>query len=95
MSAIARTPGGVILTVRVVPRSSRNRADGLLGEAIKIRLQAPPVEGRANEALVAFLAAALGVPRRNIVLLAGAASRNKRVRVTGTSEADARAALGL
>lgn len=95
MSAIAQTPEGVVLTVRVVPRASRNRVDGLLGDALKIRLQAPPVEGRANEALVDFLAATLGVPRRTVTLLAGSASRHKRLLVTGAREAAVRAALGL
>jgi uncharacterized protein len=56
------------------------------GDAILIRLNAPPVDGAANEALIAFLSDALGVPRRNIRLIAGEKSRDKRVRIEGISQ---------
>lgn len=95
MGAISQTAGGILLTVRVVPRSSRSRVDGLVGDALKVRLQAPPVDGRANAALVDFMAEALGVPRRAISLAAGLTGRTKRLRVEGITEAAARAALGL
>ena len=58
-----------------------------------IRLSAPPVEGAANEALVAFLSDALGIPRRDITIVAGEKSRDKRVRVDGLDEAAARERL--
>ena len=74
---------GVTLSIRVTPRSSRNRVDGPVGDALKIRLNAPPVEGKANEALVEFLSETLGLPRRAIRLEAGAQARLKRVRVMG------------
>jgi uncharacterized protein (TIGR00251 family) len=67
--------------------------DGLRGNAVLIRLAAPPVEGAANEALVAFLSAALGVPRRSIAIVSGEKSRDKRVRIEGLDEAAARERL--
>jgi len=59
--------------------------DGLRGDAVLIRLAAPPVEGAANEALIAFLSEALGVPRRSIAIVSGEKSRDKRVRIEGGS----------
>ena len=56
MSWITKKENGLVLTLRVVPRSSKNKIDGLLGEALKVRIQAPPVEGKANAYLLKFLA---------------------------------------
>ncbi len=67
--------------------------DGTRGGAILIRLAAPPVDGAANDALIAFLAEALAVPRRNISIVSGGKSRDKRVAVDGLDEAAARARL--
>lgn len=75
-----------VLNVRVIPRSPRSRVDGTRGDAILIRLAAPPVEGAANDALIAFLSEALDLPRRDITLVSGEKSRDKRVRVTGLDE---------
>jgi uncharacterized protein len=72
-----------VIAVRVIPRSPRTRIDGMRGDAFLIRLAAPPVEGAANEALVAFLAEHLDLPRRNIRIVSGDRSRDKRVAVTG------------
>jgi len=74
----------------VIPRAPRSRVDGLRGDAVLIRLAAPPVEGAANEALIAFLSEALGVPRRSIAIVSGEKSRDKRVRIEGLDEAAAR-----
>jgi uncharacterized protein len=73
----------VVLTVQVVPRSSRNEMVGIHGDALRIRLRAPPVEGAANAALIAFLAETLGVRQRQVEILAGHTSRRKRVQVSG------------
>jgi uncharacterized protein (TIGR00251 family) len=81
------------LSVRVIPRAPRTRVDGERGGAILIRLAAPPVDGAANDALIAFLAETLGLPRRNITLVAGEASRDKRVRIEGLDEPAVRAGL--
>lgn len=77
----------------MIPRSPRSRVDGLRGDAVLIRLAAPPVEGAANSALVAFLSAALGLPRRSITIVSGEKSRDKRVRIEGLDEAAARERL--
>ena len=75
----------VILSIHVQPGASRSEAVGEHGDALKIRLAAPPVDGKANAALLAFLASALEVPRSQVELIGGKASRHKRVRVYGKS----------
>jgi uncharacterized protein (TIGR00251 family) len=71
--------------VKVVPRASKNQIVGKEGNAIKIRLNAPPVEGKANEALVKFLAEVLGVHRAQIEIVSGHTSRHKIVRAYGVA----------
>jgi uncharacterized protein (TIGR00251 family) len=85
MNWMTATEAGVILAVRVVPRASRSELQGIHGDALKIRLQAPPVEGKANRELVEFIAEALGVSRSSIEILTGDTNRNKRVLVRGVS----------
>src|SRR5258705_11522030 len=72
--------GGVVITVRVIPRASRSGLAGTRGNACLVRLTAPPVEGAANEELVAVLAAAHGVPRRAVAIVSGERSPQERVR---------------
>ena len=81
----------VRVDVRVQPRASRTEIVGLHGAALKVRLQAPPVEGAANEALVRLLAERLGVPRKAVRVVAGATSRAKTVEVDGTTAGAVRA----
>jgi hypothetical protein len=90
-------PAGLSATVsvRVVPRSSKEGVAGYEGGVVRIRLNAPPVEGQANEALVRFLAKALGVPKGRITLVAGERGRSKIVRVAGLTREALMAALGL
>lgn len=71
--------------VHVQPRASRNEIAGIHGDALKVRLTAPPVDSAANDALIAFLAEALGVTRRDVRIVAGATSRAKVVEVAGVS----------
>lgn len=71
------------LRVRVQPRASRNEIVGWQDGVLRVRLQAPPVDGAANEALLAFLAAHLGVPTRLVRLVSGSTSRNKVVEIDG------------
>ena len=78
-----------VLDIRVIPRSPRTCVDGMRGDAILIRLNAPPVDGAANEALIVFLSDTLGVPRRDISLIAGEKSRDKRVRIVGVDQQSA------
>ena len=82
----------VRVAVHVQPRASRSEIIGQHGAALKVRLQAPPVDGAANEALVRLLADALNVPERSVRVVAGATSRSKMVEVDGTT-ADAVRAL--
>jgi uncharacterized protein (TIGR00251 family) len=77
--------GSVIFAVRVLPRASKNEIAGELDGALKIRLQAPAFEDRANQALVEFLAHVLRTPKSAVRLLSGERSRNKRVEVRGVS----------
>lgn len=77
----------------MIPRAPRTRVDGLRGGAILIRLAAPPVDGAANDALVAFLSDALALPRRQIRIVSGEKSRDKRVAIEGLDEPSARARL--
>lgn len=95
MSCIKAIPGGIELSVRVVPRASRNEIAGLLEDALKIRLNAPPVDGKANKALVEFLADTLGAPARGITLVSGETGRTKRLRIAGLTPERAAAALGI
>lgn len=75
----------ITLTLHVQPGAKKTAIAGLHGGALKIRLAAPPVEGRANEALLAFIAEIFKVPLRNVTLKQGAQSRHKRVEVTGST----------
>jgi uncharacterized protein (TIGR00251 family) len=73
---------GAALTIRVTPRSSRNEVSGILNDGtVKIRLTAPPVDGKANDALVEFLAEVLEVPRSRIEIVAGQTGRDKLVSI--------------
>jgi uncharacterized protein (TIGR00251 family) len=80
--------------VRVQPRAKRNAIVGELGDALKIALTAPPVDGRANQACVEFFADLLGLPRSSITIASGQSSRNKVIRVTGISADELRRRLG-
>ncbi|MCL2656707.1 MAG: DUF167 family protein [Betaproteobacteria bacterium] len=77
--------GSLILNLHIQPGAKRSELVGLHGDALKIRLAAPPVEGKANAALISFLADLLDVPKTAVSLEAGASSRRKRVRVDGAN----------
>ena len=93
-SYVHETEGGVILRVQVQPRASRDEVAGAHGDAIKIRVTSPPVEGAANTHLLAFLAKKLGIPRSRLELRAGSRSRLKSIVVQGMSAAEVRKRLG-
>jgi uncharacterized protein (TIGR00251 family) len=82
---IDETRGGVRFAARVQPRAARSEIVGLHGDALKVRLSAPPVDGVANVALVELLADALGVPRRCVRIVSGATSGGKVVEVDGVN----------
>jgi len=89
MLPISPTATGVRLRLRIQPRASREEIAGVAGDAIRVRLTAPPVDGAANEALVRFLAARLSVPRSAVELVSGRAGRTKLVAITGVSVEEA------
>ena len=84
---------GCTLAVRVHPGARKNGVAGVHAEAVKIALTAPAVDGKANEALIAFLAETIGLPRARIAIAAGLTSRAKTLRVTGNSADEVAAAL--
>jgi len=84
---------GCTVSVRVHPGAKKNAVTGLHGGAVKIALSAPPVDGKANDALIAFVAERLRLPRARVALVSGVTNRSKTLRVTGKSAAEVRAAL--
>jgi len=82
-----RNGATITLTLHVQPGAKRNEIVGLHGEALKIKLAAPPIEGRANDALLKFIADLFAVPQRNTELLQGGQSRQKVVAITGSGVA--------
>jgi uncharacterized protein (TIGR00251 family) len=78
----------------VIPRARKTSVAGTRGDSLLIRLAAPPVDGAANDALIAFLATTFGVPRRAIAIISGERGRQKRVAIAGATAAQARALLG-
>jgi uncharacterized protein (TIGR00251 family) len=95
MTPLSAGPDGIRLRVRVQPRASRTGIAGASGDALRIRLQAPPVDGAANEALVRFLAETLGVSRPAVEIVSGLTSRSKTVAIRGIGAAAAAERLGL
>jgi len=92
--AITVRAGGVRFAVRVQPRASRSEVAGVHGDALRVRVTAPPVEGAANAAVVELLAEVLGVPRRAVRITRGATGRAKLVEIDGLGAAEVRARLG-
>ena len=88
---VQAVPGGVVVAVHVQPRAGTTHVVGRHGDALRIRVQAPPVDGRATDAARHVLAAFFGVPAASVSLVSGERSRLKRFRVGGLAYADARA----
>ncbi|MGD0888076.1 MAG: DUF167 domain-containing protein [Acidobacteriaceae bacterium] len=91
--AIRDSSDGCTLPVRVHPGARRNAITGIHDGALKVSLTTPPTDGRANQALIAFLAGELRIPRARVTLLTGATSRSKSLRIAGLTAAQLRAAL--
>lgn len=79
------------VAIKAIPNAPRSQVVGWLGDALKIKIHAPPVEGRANEALCEFLADTLRLPRRAVTVLRGDTSRQKLLRIEGLTLADLKA----
>ena len=84
--ALASRDGGVVFQVRVQPRASRDEIAGVIGGALKVRLQAPALEDRANQALCEYLARLLKTPKSAVRILSGDRSRSKRIEIRGVTE---------
>ena len=93
-SYLTETPEGVILNVRAQPRSSRSGIDGLLGDAVKVRIRCAPVDGKANKELVETLADAFGVAKSSVAFKSGETSKTKRILLRGVTGERVRAVVG-
>lgn len=81
-----KSKNGIVIEVKVEPRSSKRAISGVMGNALKVKLTAPPVEGAANEQLIEIISEATGVRKSSIRILRGASSRRKIVEIAGVSE---------
>jgi len=90
MVTIHDTPSGATFAVKVHPRAKRNAITGEVGDALKLSLTAPPIEGRANEACIEFIANLLKLPRSSVTIASGHSSRRKVIRVVGLSTEEIR-----
>lgn len=83
------------LAIKAIPNAPRSEVVGWLGNALKIKIHAPALDGRANEALCEFLADELGLPKRAVTLAQGDKSRQKLLRITGLTLAEVKTKLGV
>ena len=93
MNWIHPTADGCTVTVKATPRDSRSEIVGPDADRLRVRLQAPPVDGKANAALIALFSDALGIPKRSVEILTGDTSRLKRIRLRGVTADAAATAL--
>jgi uncharacterized protein (TIGR00251 family) len=91
---LTETSEGIILNVRAVPRSSRAGLDGMIGDALKVRIRSAPVDGKANKELVEVLADAFGLPKSAVVFKGGETSKTKRLLLRGVTAQALAAVLG-
>ena len=94
MSFFTETKEGVVLNVRAQPRSSRAGVDGLIGDAVKVRIRAAPVDGKANKELIETLADAFDLPKSAVRFVSGETGKQKRILLAGLTAATLRARLG-
>jgi uncharacterized protein (TIGR00251 family) len=92
---IRDTPQGATFSIKVHPRAKRDAITGEVGEALKLSLTTPPVDGRANQSCIDFFAKLLKVSRSSVTIAAGESSRNKVIRVSGLKSEEIRSRLGL
>ena len=90
MIPVQESNGGATFAVKVRPRAKKNTVSGELGDALKVSLTAPPIDGKANEACIEFFAKLLKVPRSSVTIASGQSSRDKVVRVVGLSADEVR-----
>ena len=85
MIPLKETSSGITFSVKVQPRARKNAITGTVGDALKLALTAPPVEGKANQAVIEFLADFFEIPRSSITIASGASSRLKVIRISGAN----------
>jgi uncharacterized protein len=95
MVTIHDSPSGATFAVKVHPRAKKNAITGEVGEALKLSLTAPPIEGRANQACIEFFASLLKVPRSSVTIASGQNGRRKVIRAVGLSAEETRRRLGI
>lgn len=95
MSWLAAIAGGIELSLQIQPRAGRTGVVGPHGDALKIRLTAPPVDGEANKELIRLLAKTLGVAKSAVTIMSGTTGRRKRVRVAGLRAEDVARKMGV
>ncbi len=95
MIPIQEFAGGVTFAVKVHPKAKKNAITGEFGDALKLSLTSPPVEGRANDACIEFFAKLLNVPRSSVTIASGQSRREKVIRVTGLSAEEVRKHIGM
>ena len=95
MNWLLSTNDGCILIVKATPRASKSEIAGADPEWLRVRLQAPPVDGKANAALVELFAETFGIPKRSVAILTGDTSRLKRVRLRGVTAETVTSSLSL
>ena len=95
VGCLTETPEGVILNVKAQPRSSKAGIDGILGDAVKVRIRCAPVDGKANKELVETLADAFDLPKSMVVFKSGETSKTKRILLKGMTSARVREVTGL
>jgi uncharacterized protein (TIGR00251 family) len=93
MVDIKETEDGVILQVHVVPRSAKSEVAGVQGDALKLRIAAPPVEGQANKECVRFLSDILGIKKKQVIIVGGSKSKNKTIAIEGIRRKDIEALI--
>jgi uncharacterized protein len=92
---LSRLVNSCTLELKTIPNAPRDEIAGWLGDALKVKVHAPALEGRANDALLEFLADKLGVRRRDVILLRGDKSRHKVVRIAGLTLAEVKARVAM
>lgn len=93
MAYFSENVDGIILNVKAQPRSSRSGLDGLVGDAVKVRIRSAPVDGKANKELVETLADAFGLPKSRVIFKGGETSKTKRILLQGLTAEQVRAVV--
>jgi uncharacterized protein len=92
---IRESSAGVSFAIKIHPRAKKNEMTGEVGDAFKVSLTAPPVEGKANDACIDFFATVLNLPRSSVTIASGQSSRNKVIRIVGLSAEEVRKRIGM